>query len=107
MMVRRMRLDDFSEDLIGVVNNHIAHTPRACDENSGIEPSISLIASLESEMEAHSECIRADLALSQLFQNFFLACSCSVASKRQYAVFAWCSCKLKRIALLTLLCASK
>jgi hypothetical protein len=55
------------KDLISVVNDHIAHAPRACDEDCRVEPSVSLITSFKSEMEAHSECIRADSALSQLF----------------------------------------
>lgn len=77
-MIRSVTWGRFLKDLVGIVDNHIAHAPRACDEDSRIEPCIPLIASLKGEMQAHSECIRANLALAQLLQNFFLSRSCSV-----------------------------
>jgi hypothetical protein len=66
------------KDLVGVVDNHIAHATRARDKDGRVEPGVSLIASLESEMKAHSELIRTNFAFSQLFQNFLFSCSCSV-----------------------------
>jgi hypothetical protein len=66
------------KDLVGVVDDHIAHATRTRDKDGRVEPGVSLITSLESEMETHSELIRTDFAFSQLFQNFLLSCSCSV-----------------------------
>jgi hypothetical protein len=66
------------KDLVGVVDDHIAHATRTRDKDGRVEPSVSLVASLECEMETHPELIRTDFAFSQLFQNFLLSCSCSV-----------------------------
>jgi hypothetical protein len=75
------------QDLVGVVDDHVAHASRTCDEDGRIEPTVSLITSLKREMKAHSESISTDFALSQLFQNFLFSCSRSVGWHRQYMVF--------------------
>jgi hypothetical protein len=66
------------KDLIGVVDDHIAHATRARDEDGRVKPGVSLITGLEREMKTHSELIGTNLAFSQLFQNLLLSCSCSV-----------------------------
>jgi hypothetical protein len=94
--------------LISVVNDHIAYAPRACDEDCRVEPRISLITSFKCKVEAHSECIGADFALSQLFQDFLLSCSCSVIQETSVCcLFLALFSSRRRVALLTLSCASR
>jgi hypothetical protein len=96
------------QDLVGIVDDHVAHASRTCDEDGRIEPTVSLITSLESKMKAHSESIGTDFALSQLFQNFLFTCSRSVGWHRQHMVFAFLMMMREEgVVLLTLSCVGK